>query len=190
MSIFSLAIFLSQIALPQNKATYAGDDKRTGWYKDQALLDPDTVAGSGFGKLFDTAINGQVYAQPLVSNGVLFVATETNWIYGLDPLTGATKWSRNIAPPWNVVDVGCGDLTPTMGITGTPVIDTDSGTAYFISKTYLHGTTGLQACLCMRSTFNLAPNATDFRFSLPDKLRTIRQVPSILLVLTTALRFF
>ena len=142
LSVISLAILMSQIVLAQNKATYASDDKRTGWYKNQSLLDPETVGGPGFGKLFDTNVNGQVYAQPLVSNGILFVTTETNWIYGIDPLTGATKWSRNVAPAWNVVDVGCGDLTPTMGITGTPVIDTDSGTAYFISKTYLHGTSG------------------------------------------------
>ncbi len=142
LSLLSLFLLLSQVALPQNKVTYASDDKRTGWYKNQPLLDPATVGGSGFGKIFDTPINGQVYAQPLVSNGVLFVATETNWIYGLDPLTGEVKWSRNIAPAWNIADVGCGDLTPTMGVTGTPVIDADSGTVYFVSKTYLHGTSG------------------------------------------------
>jgi Abnormal spindle-like microcephaly-assoc'd, ASPM-SPD-2-Hydin/Protein of unknown function (DUF1573) len=142
LSLLPLALLLNQIALPQNKVTYAGDDKRTGWYKDQPLLDPATVGGSGFGKLFDTAINGQVYAQPLVSNGILFVATETNWIYGLDPLTGDIKWARNTGPAWNISDVGCGDLAPSMGITGTPVIDTESGTAYFVSKTYLNGTSG------------------------------------------------
>src|SRR5436305_7233687 len=87
-----LTFLLSQGALPQNNVTYASDDKRTGWYSNQPLLDPITVGGTGFGKLFDTPINGQVYAQPLVSNGTLFVATETNWIYGLDPLTGAIKW--------------------------------------------------------------------------------------------------
>ena len=89
LSLLSLALLLNQFAFAQNKVTYASDDKRTGWYKDQPLLDPATVGGSGFGKLFDTAINGQVYAQPLVSNGILFIATETNWIYGLDPLTCA-----------------------------------------------------------------------------------------------------
>src|SRR3954467_49213 len=78
----------------------------------------------------------------LVSNGVLLVATEANWICGLDPFSGTVLWSRNLGPAWNVADVGCGDLTPIMGITGTPVIDADTGTAYFLNKTYCSGNSG------------------------------------------------
>jgi len=143
LPVLSLLFSLTLAASGQtNKVTYANDDKRTGWYANQPLLDPATVGGSGFGKLFDTPITGQVYAQPLVSNGVLFIATEANWIYGLDPFSGAILWSRNLGPPWNVADVGCGDLTPSMGITGTPVIDGDTGTAYFLNKTYRSGSSG------------------------------------------------
>ncbi len=139
-SLFLCSAFLS--SAQTNKATYASDDKRTGWYADQPLLDPATVGSSEFGKIFDTTITGQVYAQPLVSNGVLFVATESNWIYGLDPVSGATLWSRNLGPAWNAVDGNCGDLAPTIGVTGTPVIDGNSATAYFLSKTYRSGNSG------------------------------------------------
>ena len=101
--LFSLTLGLTA---ETNKVTYAADDKRTGWYANQPLLDPATVGGSGFGSLFDTPVIGQVYAQPLVSNGVLLVATEANWICGLDPFSGTVLWSRNLGPAWNVADVG------------------------------------------------------------------------------------
>jgi outer membrane protein assembly factor BamB len=122
--------------------TSAGDDLRTGWYPDQSSLTQDLVTGGTFGQLFSTPVTGQVYAQPLVSNGVLFVATEGDWIYGLDPATGAVKWSRNVGTPWNASDLSCGDLAPTVGVTGTPVIDPSTGTAYFFAKRYASGTSG------------------------------------------------
>ncbi len=133
---------LADRLLAQTKATYANDDLRTGWYPSQSILAPPTVGSSLFGKIFDTPIVGQVYAQPLVSGNIVFVATEANWIYGLDVLTGSVKWSRNVGTAWNASDYGCSDLIPTLGITSTPVIDNTSGTAYFVNKTYLIASSG------------------------------------------------
>lgn len=117
--------------------TAGGDSLRTGWYPNQPALTPALVGDGAFGQLFSTPVTGQVYGQPLVSNGVLFVTTEDNWIYGLDPVTGAVKWQRNVGTPVNASDVGCPDLSPHVGITATPVIDpSGSGTAYFTAKTY------------------------------------------------------
>ena len=62
--------------------TNASDTYRTGWYPDQASLTPALVAGPGFMQRFATPIQGQIYAQPLVANNTLFVATEINWISG------------------------------------------------------------------------------------------------------------
>src|SRR6202042_1970523 len=56
--------------------TQGGDELRTSWYSDEAGLSPSIVSGSTFGQMFSTSINGQVFAQPLVSQGTLFVATE------------------------------------------------------------------------------------------------------------------
>ena len=111
--------------------------RRTGWYSPQPRLSPGIVAGGTFGKLFSTAVDGQVYGQPLVATGVLVAATETNHVYGLDPETGKQLWSRDLGQPWNPVEVSCGDLTPSIGITGTPVIDRTTNTVYFFSKTYV-----------------------------------------------------
>lgn len=122
--------------------TNAADDARTGWYPDQASLSPQLVAGTGFALRFDTALTGQVYAQPLVANDTLFVATEQNWVYRIDPETGRIQWSRQLAPPWSSANFGCFDLAPWIGVTGTPAIDLATDTAYFFSKTYAAGTTG------------------------------------------------
>ena len=47
-------------------------------------------------------VEGQVYAQPLLGDGTVLVATENNKVYGLDPATGAQKWTTplNLGTPW------------------------------------------------------------------------------------------
>ncbi len=124
--------------------TGANDNLRTGWYSDQANLSPGQVTGSNFGQLFKANVNGQVYAQPLVSQGTLLVVTETNNVYGLDPVTGAQKWTKALGTPFNAAQppISCGDLAPYVGITGTPVIDPATNIAYFTSKAYVSGTSG------------------------------------------------
>ncbi|HEY1908697.1 MAG TPA: choice-of-anchor D domain-containing protein [Myxococcaceae bacterium] len=123
----------------------SADDLRTGWYPTQPALAPPSVSAPDFGQLFVSQLDGQIYAQPLLANGVLFVATETNNIYTLDPKTGTILHQRTLETPWNAADLGCADLAPKVGITGTPVIDTSnpsSVTAYFVTKGYLSGTSG------------------------------------------------
>ncbi len=124
----------------------SGDDLRTGWYPSQPALAPASVSAPDFGQLFTPAsLDGQIYAQPLVANGVVLVVTETNHVYTLDPVTGAILHQRALEAPWNPADLGCGDLAPWVGTTGTPVIDTrDPGnvTAYFVTKSYASGTSG------------------------------------------------
>ena len=122
--------------------TAANDNLRTGWYPAQTTLSPGLVTGGTFGPMWASAVTGQVYAQPVLSQGTLFVATEQNQIYGLNPTTGAQLWSRSLGTPWNANDVGCGDLLPASGITGTPVVDPATNTAYFFAKTYNSGTSG------------------------------------------------
>ena len=120
----------------------SADDLRSGWYGNQPSLNPTQVSGPSFGHLFDVALDGSIYAQPLVFPGGLLVATENNHVYVLDPVTGAALADRALEPPWRAADIGCGDLVPNVGITGTPVIDPASSTAYLTTKTYASGTSG------------------------------------------------
>jgi outer membrane protein assembly factor BamB len=115
--------------------TTAGHDTlRTGWDNNEPGLVPSQVSAADFGQLFSASVDGQVYAQPIVANGMVVVATENNKVYGLDPVTGAQKWQANFGAAWPVSTVNCGDLTPTIGVTATPVYDPSTGTVYLTSK--------------------------------------------------------
>jgi hypothetical protein len=119
--------------------TNANDSLRTGWYPDEGSITPSLVSGPTWGQLWSAPVDGQVYAQPLLApSGTLIVTTETDNVYGLDPATGAQKWTDDLAPngPWDPADVGCSDILPFRGSTATPVIDTSTNTAYLTHKTY------------------------------------------------------
>ena len=125
----------------------SADNLRTGWYPNQPALHPVEVSSPSFQQLFDVALDGQIYAQPLLFSGGLLIATENNHVYVLDLATGAAIADRTLEPPWHAADLGCGDLVPNVGITGTPVIDPSSSTAYLTTKTYASGTSGPAALL-------------------------------------------
>ncbi len=142
LSALVLLVFAAQ-ALAEG-VTNSGDDLRDGWYPEESSLTPQLVSGGSFGQLWSTSVEGQVYAQPLLANGTLLVATENNKVYGLDPATGALRWPAplNLGEPWKAADIGCGDLTPNIGVTATPVIDSATNTAYLTHKSYVSGTSG------------------------------------------------
>ncbi len=124
-----------------NVLTQHGDLARTGANTAEPILTPLNVNVNNFGKLFTDNVDGQVYAQPLyvenlsMSGGihnVVFVCTENNSVYALDADTGGTTyWHVNLGTPYTS---SCGDLTPVVGITGTPVIDLSSGTLFVDTK--------------------------------------------------------
>lgn len=134
-----MLVYAPAASAAEAPVTAAAESLRTSWYPDEGQLTPQLLEGGGFGKLFDLPLQGQVYAQPLVSGNTLLAVTEDNWIYGIDPQSGALQWSRNVGVPWNASESGCTDLVPHIGITGTPVIDPATNIAYFLSKTYASG---------------------------------------------------
>jgi IPT/TIG domain/PQQ-like domain len=123
------------------EVTGASDNLRTGWYSDQPALTSSLLTGGSFQQVFKNSLHGQIYAQPLTVNGTLVVATEDNWVYGLDPNSGAIRWEKQVGTPVNALEkpIECPDLSPHIGITGTPVIDTEHGIVYFVSNQYVSG---------------------------------------------------
>ncbi len=69
--------------------------------------------------------DGQLYGQPLVYGGRVFAATENDTVYALAADSGQVLWSSHLGTPFTKASVPgiCGNITPTVGITGTPVID-------------------------------------------------------------------
>ena len=140
---------------------YHNDAGITGQNLNETVLTPANVNQSLFGKIFSYSLDGQSFTQPLyVSNvpipgrgthNVVFVGTEHDTVYAFDADGGSGPlWSVNFTNPSAAVttvpaaDVGGGgSIAPEVGITGTPVIDGDSGTLYVAPATkengkYLH----------------------------------------------------
>jgi uncharacterized protein (TIGR03437 family) len=136
-----------------NVVTYHNDSARTGQYLNEILLTPEGLKAGLFEKRYFFALDGAVYAQPLYLSrvkiagkgfhNVLFVVTSHDSLYALD-----ADDESSAKPLWKVsfldaasgvttvsgADVGC-SVIPELGITGTPVIDPNSGTIYLIAYT-------------------------------------------------------
>jgi len=143
--------------------TYQGGTGHLGFDPNEPALTEAAITattGQKFHKQFSVAVNGAIYAQPLVLpnvtiNGttyadVAYVATEQDWVYAIDGNTGNILWSTNLAPsgyiPLVSTDLQCSNILPApgyIGVTGTPVIDISgnqggqaitSGVLYAVAK--------------------------------------------------------
>jgi polyvinyl alcohol dehydrogenase (cytochrome) len=76
-----------------------------------------------------------VYAQPVVVDGRIIVATENDGVFAVNPRNGRVLWSLSIGSPLTDVagQAGCGDVDP-LGITSTPVADPRTGTVYVVGE--------------------------------------------------------
>jgi len=114
-----------------NEPTASQNNLRNGWDPNEPGLTPAVVGGSTFGQVFKTAVKGQVYAQPLVIGSTAIVATEDDWVYGLNATTGAVQWSDQLGTPFPMST--CNNLTPDIGVTATPVYDPSTNTVYVMA---------------------------------------------------------
>jgi outer membrane protein assembly factor BamB len=105
--------------------TYHRDAARTGFD------DSSPPLGSVQQAWTSPDLDGAIYAQPLLFQGRLLVATENNSVYALDAGSGQVLWQTNLGEPVPRSSLPCGNIDPT-GITGTPVIDSSTGLLYAI----------------------------------------------------------
>jgi iron transport multicopper oxidase len=147
VALLASALALGCAGSALGEVTGGADNLRTGWYPDEPSLAPGSVTPGAFGQAFRTPLQGAIMAQPLVADGTLLAVTEDDMAYGLDPVTGAVRWGRKFGTPVNYTEIKngtevCPDIKPHIGITSTPVIDTASNIAYFVSNSYLKGESG------------------------------------------------
>ena len=135
--------------------TYHYNNTRQGLNTNETLLTLANVNAASFGKLFSYAVDGYVYAQPLIVTNlaipgqgvrnVLFVSTMHDTVYAFDAdsngdANGGLLWKTNlgisaISPTTEYgqryhKNIGNLDVVPEEGMVGTPVIDPASGTIY------------------------------------------------------------
>ena len=154
----SVSIAYSQVSV----TTYHNDIGRTGQNLSETALNTSNVNSTLFGKLFSQPVDGLMFAQPLylsgvtiagVSHNVVFAATEHDSVYAFD---ADSNGGTNATPLWQASMLSAAhgaaagattvssnlvgsDISPEIGITGTPVIDPTTGTLYVVSKTYENG---------------------------------------------------
>ena len=118
--------------------TYHYDNTREGWNRAETVLTPENVNPQRFGLLGVYPVDGKVDAAPLYVGGlklgsgttdVLYVATEHDSVYALNAGTGTQIWKSSILGMGETPSDsrGCGQISPEIGITSTPVIERSSG---------------------------------------------------------------
>jgi outer membrane protein assembly factor BamB len=118
--------------------TYKYDLSRSGLNPTESTLTLANVAPATFGLLRVLSVDGKVDAQPLyVTNlavagaphNAVIVATEHDSVYAFDSDTGASLWKVSLLGSGEVSSDtrGCGQITPEIGVTSTPVIDRGAG---------------------------------------------------------------
>ena len=121
--------------------TYHNDLARTGQNLAETVLTTQNVNAAQFGKRATYPVDGEVYAQPLVFAGSVFVATEHDSVYAFSD--GGPTWKVSLLPPGATTvpngDVNCGQISPEIGITATPVIDPATATIYVVAMSKENG---------------------------------------------------
>ena len=164
IALAGVLLLTASLVAQTHVTTQHNDIARTGANLTETLLTTTNVNVSQFGKLFERAVDDEIYGQPLYVNSldmpglgvrnVVYVATNNDSVYAFDadnPAASAPIWYKNYTnPAANIVpvdrtDVGqaCGtyvDFAGKIGIGGTPVIDTASQTIYFVTRTKENGT--------------------------------------------------
>jgi hypothetical protein len=118
--------------------TYKYDAMRTGQNLTESTLTPSNVTSATFGLLRNLMVDGLVDAQPLylskftvagASRNVVYIATEHDSVYAFDADTGALIWQASLIAAGETTsdDRSCGQVSPEIGITSTPVIDRNAG---------------------------------------------------------------
>ena len=131
------------------------DTGRTGLNPNETVLTPANVNVSTFGLLHIFPVDGNVYGQPLYlpnvsipgegTHNVALVVTEHDSIYAFDADLEDSEplWQRSFIDPPAVTPVPQSDvgstIFPEIGITCTPVVDPNTGTAYFVVYTKENG---------------------------------------------------
>ncbi len=133
------ALNLISFAFSQDVLTYHNNNGRTGLDSAETALTLSNVNSGQFGKLFTVSVDGLVDGEPLYLSAVpisgsgthnlLIVVTENDSVYAFDADTGAAIWHISALKAGETPsdDRGCGQVTPQIGITSTPVISRPKG---------------------------------------------------------------
>lgn len=135
----SAATLTVNAATTTDVLTYHNDNGRTGQNLTETILTTSNVTSAKFGKLGFYSVDGLVDAEPLYASNVavpsngthnlLIVPTEHGSVYAFDADSGTNIWKISTLKSGETTsdDRGCGQVSPEIGVTSTPVIDRSRG---------------------------------------------------------------
>jgi outer membrane protein assembly factor BamB len=113
--------------------TYHGDAARSGVLRGAPLTGFQPASTSRDWQTDE--LDGDVYASPIVANGLVVIATENDTVYAFDASGGGggrQVWKRHLAQPVDASTLPCGGIRPVSGITSTPVADPNRDVLYVV----------------------------------------------------------
>ena len=143
--VLALAAIAWAAGGPAAAAVSAGPAGGTAWtvYHDSPAgtgVAPDVTSVNTATRAWTSPVlDGQIYGEPLVFDGRVYVATESDTVYALNASDGTKAWSAQLATPVPATDLPCGDITPTVGITGTPVVDPSRREIFVVADELVNG---------------------------------------------------
>jgi len=157
--MFSAAVSGAQV----NVTTWHNDIGRTGENTQETTLTPKNVAKNSFGKICSAPVDGQIYAQPLTvwnsttHKNTVYVVTQSDTLYAFDGTNCSLIQKVSLLPPNGPTEYPadccflaggqCRTVAPTVGILGTPVVDTTTNTLFVVAESQV-GLTGTPGQNC------------------------------------------
>lgn len=78
-------------------------------------------------------LGAPIWSQPLVLGDRVYVATVADEVYALEASSGKVVWQKSVGTPVPSDELPCGDIEPTVGVVGTPVINLELGALYVVA---------------------------------------------------------
>ena len=130
---------VNAVSVTTDVLTYHNDIARTGQNLTESILTPGNVTSATFGKTGFYPVDGRVDAQPMYASNVsipgngthnvLIAPTEHDSVYAFDADSGSILWQTSMLAGGETPSDprSCGQVSPEIGVTATPVIDRTRG---------------------------------------------------------------
>jgi outer membrane protein assembly factor BamB len=139
LSVTLFVICAAGLSFATDVVTYHNDIYRTGENLKETILTQSNVNSTNFGKLFSAPVDSVIDAEPLYlsqldipgkgTHNVVYVETENDSVYAFDADQGTLLWQVSVLGAGETPSDthGCGQISPTIGVTATPAIDRHTG---------------------------------------------------------------
>jgi outer membrane protein assembly factor BamB len=125
---------------PRMAAGQAGPADWTTYHRgnDRHGVDTNSPTAGRLKAQWGAWLDGPVFTQPLVYQGLVVVATQQDSVFAFDRDSGCLAWKTSLGQPVDATNQPCASsvtafIGKNLGITGTPVVDPATATLFVVS---------------------------------------------------------